>query len=88
MTDTPQTTGIFPAPTLLKRVLSAPSSWTLEAFCLLDEAQPGLLRFATSSRPEWRHCSAAEEVHPLQTQLALSPSASSRRRERMPGAFP
>lgn len=58
MTDTPTTTGIFPAPTLLKRVLNAPSSWTLEAFCLLDEAQPGILRFATSSRPEWRHAVA------------------------------
>lgn len=58
MHDTPTTTGIFPVPPQLKRILSAPSSWTLEAFCLLDEAQPGLLRFATSSRPEWRHAVA------------------------------
>jgi len=65
MTDTPQTTGIFPAPTLLKRVLNAPSSWTLEAFCLLDEAQPGLLRFATSSRPEWRHAVAMAVANSL-----------------------
>ncbi len=58
MTHIPTTTGIFPAPSLLKRVLAAPAGWTLEAFCLLDEAQPGLLRFATSSRPEWRHAVA------------------------------
>lgn len=58
MHDTPTTTGIFPVPTLLKRVLAAPTGWTLEAFCMLDEAQPGLLRFATSSRPEWRHAVA------------------------------
>lgn len=58
MHDTPTTTGIFPVPTLLKRVLAAPNGWTLEAFCLLDEAQPGVLRFATSSRPEWRHAVA------------------------------
>lgn len=58
MHDTPTTTGIFPVTPQLKRILSAPSSWTLEAFCLLDEAQPGLLRFATSSRPEWRHAVA------------------------------
>lgn len=58
MTHIPKTTGIFPAPTLLKRVLAAPIGWTLEAFCILDEAQPGLLRFATSSRPEWRHAVA------------------------------
>lgn len=65
MTNIPSTAGPGLVPNLLARVLRAPSGWTLEAFCRLDRAAPGILRFAASSRPEWRHAVAVSVANGL-----------------------